>query len=81
MVYDVFHYPIQNLRFRQSKGKQEAGVFKNLHRDLSFENLRFWCQKTPFIRVDEKGYTEEKSLRVPNYPDTCDRCGLDLNSP
>ena len=50
VVYDVFHYRIQNLRFRQSTGKREAGVFENLHyRDLLLKTCVCGARKRLYV--------------------------------
>lgn len=58
----------ENLRFRPSTRRREASLLKNLHSRDRFENLLFWCSKTPFT-CGQKGKTA-KNLPSQEYLDT-----------
>ena len=45
---------------------------KNSMQGTVFENVRFWCSKTP-LACEQKPKTEKKNLRFEKYPDTCGR--------
>ena len=71
MMYDII--VIRQLPFLSVRVKTISRRFpKNSTLGTVFENLRFWCPKTP-LTCGHEAKTEKKNLSFQKYPDTCGR--------
>ena len=74
-MYDIIVF--ENLLFRASTRKREAGVLKNVHSEDCFPKPAFFHLPKPGLRVDGRLKQRKKKLFLKKYPATCRR-GLSL---